>query len=84
MRLVQGFLQVVSAIDGTAIDVDHKMRFWCVNIGRPGKVPSYNNCLRILEHLWKIFCVIWKRGKNKVQWRVAEGIWVPKEEDGIY
>ena len=26
-------------------------------------------------------CVIWRRGRIPEQWRVAEGVWIPKEEN---
>ncbi|RXN08794.1 reverse transcriptase [Labeo rohita] len=31
--------------------------------------------------LWKIIKVIWRRGKVVQQWRHAEGVWIPKEEN---
>ena len=34
-----------------------------------------------MERLWKIFRVIWKRGKVPQQWKYAEGVWIPKEEN---
>ncbi len=47
--------------------------------GVPYKV--YKNCPLLLKRLWKILRVIWRRGKVAQQWRFAEGIWIPKEED---
>uniref|UniRef100_A0A3B1JAJ2 Reverse transcriptase domain-containing protein n=1 Tax=Astyanax mexicanus TaxID=7994 RepID=A0A3B1JAJ2_ASTMX len=46
--------------------------------GVPYKV--YKNCPLLLERLWKILKVIWRRGKVARQWRFAEGVWIPKEE----
>ncbi len=34
-----------------------------------------------MEHLWKIFRVIWKRGKIPQEWKCAEGVWIPREEN---
>ena len=31
--------------------------------------------------LWKILRVFWRRGRIPDQWRVAEGVWIPKEEN---
>ncbi|KAL7856407.1 hypothetical protein AOLI_G00200110 [Acnodon oligacanthus] len=33
------------------------------------------------RRLWKILKVIWRRGKVAQQWRFAEGVWIPKEEE---
>ncbi len=33
------------------------------------------------SRLWKILKVIWRRGKVAAQWRHAEGVWIPKEEN---
>lgn len=41
----------------------------------------YKNCRKLLFHLWKILRVIWRRGKIPEQWRWAEGVWIPKEEN---
>ncbi|XP_052402932.1 uncharacterized protein LOC127949523 [Carassius gibelio] len=41
----------------------------------------YNNCPKLLLRLWKILRVIWMRGRIPEQWRVAEGVWIPKEEN---
>ncbi|KAL7868065.1 hypothetical protein SRHO_G00094490 [Serrasalmus rhombeus] len=41
----------------------------------------YKNCPKLLLHLWKILRVFWRKGKIPEQWRVAEGVWIPKEED---
>ena len=48
----------------------------------PSGVPYivYKRCKRVLEILWKILRVIWRRGKIVEQWRFAEGVWIPKEE----
>lgn len=47
--------------------------------GVPYKV--YKNCLKLLHRLWKILKVVWRRGKVSQQWRYAEGVWIPKEEE---
>jgi len=41
----------------------------------------YKNCPRLLHRLWRILKVIWRRGKVAHQWRYAEGVWIPKEEE---
>lgn len=41
----------------------------------------YKHCPKLLHRLWKILRVIWRRGKTAQQWRFAEGVWIPKEED---
>ncbi|KAL1267230.1 hypothetical protein QQF64_002905 [Cirrhinus molitorella] len=35
----------------------------------------------LLQLLWKIIKVIWRRGKVAQQWRHAEEVWIPKEEN---
>ena len=49
----------------------------------PSGVPYlvYKRCPKLLRHLWKALKVIWRRGKVADQWRCAEGVWIPKEED---
>ncbi|KAL7876168.1 hypothetical protein AOLI_G00111310 [Acnodon oligacanthus] len=49
----------------------------------PSGVPYrvYKNCPKLLHRLWKILKVIWRRGKVAQQWRFAEGVWIPKEEE---
>lgn len=41
----------------------------------------YKNCLKLLLHLWKIFRVIWRRGRIPDQCSVANGIWIPKDKN---
>ncbi|XP_061905517.1 uncharacterized protein LOC133651562 [Entelurus aequoreus] len=41
----------------------------------------YKNCPKLLQRLWKILPVFWRRGRIPEQWRVAEGVWIPKEEN---
>lgn len=41
----------------------------------------FKQCPCLLERLWKIFRVIWKRGKVPQQWKYADGVWIPKEEN---
>lgn len=38
----------------------------------------YKNCPKLLLHLWKILRV---RGRIPEQWRVAEGVWILKEQN---
>ena len=40
----------------------------------------YKRCKGVLQILWKILRVIWRRGKILEQWRFAEGVWIPKKE----
>ncbi|KAL4008901.1 hypothetical protein ACER0C_002753 [Sarotherodon galilaeus] len=49
----------------------------------PSGVPYlvYKCCPELRRHLWKILKVIWRRGRVADQWRCAEGVWIPKEED---
>nr|XP_061836351.1 uncharacterized protein LOC133619387 [Nerophis lumbriciformis] len=49
----------------------------------PSGVPYlvYKRCPGLLKHLWKTLKVIWRRGRVANQWRCAEGVWIPKEED---
>ena len=48
----------------------------------PSGVPYivYKRCKGILQILWKILRVIWRRGKIVEQWRFAEGVWILKKE----
>ena len=48
----------------------------------PSGVPYivYKQCKGILQILWMILRVIWRRGKIVELWRFAEGSWIPKEE----
>ena len=41
----------------------------------------YKRCPKLLWHLWKILKVIWTKGRVADQWRWAEGVWIPKEEN---
>lgn len=43
----------------------------------------YKRCPRLLQRLWKNIKVIWRRGKVVQQWRHAEGVWIPEEENSI-
>ena len=50
----------------------------------PSGVPYlvYKRCPELLRILWKILKVIWRRGRvDPHQWRCAEGVWIPKEEN---
>ncbi|XP_062272394.1 LOW QUALITY PROTEIN: uncharacterized protein LOC133978067 [Scomber scombrus] len=49
----------------------------------PSGVPYlvYKRCPELLRHLWKTLKVIWRRGRVVDQWRCAEGVWIPKEEN---
>lgn len=48
----------------------------------PSSVPYkvYKYCPGLLERLWRIIRVIWRRGRVAKQWRHAEDVWIPKEE----
>ncbi|KAJ3605395.1 hypothetical protein NHX12_027442, partial [Muraenolepis orangiensis] len=41
----------------------------------------YKYCPKLLLRLWYILQVFWRRGWIPDQWRVAEGVWIPKEEN---
>lgn len=41
----------------------------------------YKHCPLLLKRLWKILRVIWRRGKVPNQWKQANGVWIPKEEN---
>ncbi|KAJ3583253.1 hypothetical protein NHX12_034140 [Muraenolepis orangiensis] len=41
----------------------------------------YKYCPKLLLRLWYILRVFWRRGRIPDQWRVAEGVWIPKEEN---
>ena len=49
----------------------------------PSRVPYgvYKHCPSLLQLLWKILKVIWQRGNGGDQWRFAESVWIPKEEN---
>ena len=36
---------------------------------------------KLLLRLFKLLRVFWRRGKIPDQWRVAEGVWIPNEEN---
>lgn len=42
---------------------------------------AYKHCPKLLNCLWRLLRVIWRKGKTARQWRFAEGVWIPKEED---
>lgn len=41
----------------------------------------YKRCPNLLKILWNLLRVIWRRETIMDQWRQAEGIWIPKEEN---
>ncbi|GAA6088617.1 uncharacterized protein LOC109140547 [Tachysurus ichikawai] len=41
----------------------------------------YKYCPKLLQRLWRILKVSWRKGKTLKQWQFAEGVWIPKEED---
>ncbi|KAJ3594798.1 hypothetical protein NHX12_004104 [Muraenolepis orangiensis] len=41
----------------------------------------YKYCPKLLLCLWYILRVFWRRGRIPDQWRVDEGVWIPKEEN---
>ncbi|XP_029943214.1 uncharacterized protein LOC115385372 [Salarias fasciatus] len=48
---------------------------------RRGQKYSRSAVCFFLVRLWKIIKVIWRRGRVATQWRSAEGVWIPKEEE---
>lgn len=40
----------------------------------------YKHCPKLLNWLWKILKVIWRKGIIVQQWWLAGGVWIPKEE----
>lgn len=44
-------------------------------------VGFIKNCPWLLNRLWRILKVIWRRDKVAYQWRYAEGVWIQKEEE---
>ncbi|KAJ8014696.1 hypothetical protein DPEC_G00018330 [Dallia pectoralis] len=76
------------------LDFDGKEPSWkeiqeVIKKARPGSAPGpsgvpyrvYKSCPKLQHGLWKILKVIWRRGKVAKQWRFAEGVWIPKEEE---
>ncbi|XP_063054019.1 uncharacterized protein LOC134448252 [Engraulis encrasicolus] len=62
-------------------EVVHKARA-CSAPGPSGtSYKVYKNCPKLLLRLWKILRVFWRKGKIPQQWRMAEGVWIPKEEN---
>lgn len=50
--------------------------------GRVGYLVGFiKNCPWLLNRLWRILKVIWRRDKVAYQWRYAEGVWIQKEEE---
>ncbi|XP_028310814.1 uncharacterized protein LOC114468234 [Gouania willdenowi] len=60
-----------------------------VRNARAGSAPGpsgtsykvYKNCPKPLLRLWKVLRIFWRRGRIPDQWTVAEGVWIPKEEN---
>lgn len=52
----------------------------------PSSVPYLvlKRCPELLCQLWKIIGVIWCRWRVANQWRCAEGVWIPKEENSSH
>ncbi|KAL7869384.1 hypothetical protein AOLI_G00133720 [Acnodon oligacanthus] len=63
------------------IEVIHKAR------ARSALGPSDTSCKvyktypKPLLRLWKILRVFWRKGTIPEQWQVAEGVWIPKEQN---
>ncbi|KAK0141886.1 Transposable element Tcb2 transposase [Merluccius polli] len=85
---------VLKAKGGPTTDLNSKEPSWkevqeVVKAARASSAPGpsgvpykvYKRCPRLLHRLWKILRVIWRRGKVAQQWRFAEGVWIPKEEN---
>ena len=47
--------------------------------GLPYKV--YKNCPTLLHRLWCLLKIVWKKGKVPESWKMAEGIFIPKEKN---
>ena len=47
--------------------------------GIPYKV--YKNCPKLTARLWRLMKVVWRRGKLPDCWLVADGCFIPKEEE---
>ena len=41
----------------------------------------YKKCPKLLSRLWKLMRVIWRKGHIPTHWQVADGCFVPKEEN---
>lgn len=41
----------------------------------------YKRCPKLLKLLWKTLRVVWRRGTVPDQWKRAESVWIPKEEN---
>ena len=52
------------------------------NASSPGQngLPyrMYKRCPRLLRTIWSLMCVVWRTRKVPIQWRVAEGVYIPK------
>lgn len=59
-----------------------------VRKARAGSAPGpsgisykvYKNCPKLLRRLWKLLRVIWRKGNIPESWKLAEGIFIPKED----
>ena len=47
--------------------------------GIPYKI--YKCCQRLAQRLWKLLKVVWRKGELPVSWMLAEGCFIPKEEN---
>lgn len=62
-------------------EVIRKARAGSAPVSSNTSYKVYKNCPKLLFRLWKILCVFWRRGRIPKQWRVAVGVWIPKEEN---
>ena len=48
----------------------------------PNRIPykAYKNCPKLLQRLWKLIKVVWRRGHLPDCWPRSEGCFIPKEE----
>ena len=41
----------------------------------------YENCPKLVRRLWKLLRVLWRKGEVANQWKKADGVMIPKEEN---
>ena len=41
----------------------------------------YKNCPKLVRRLWKLLRVLWRKGEVANQWKKADGVMIPKEEN---
>ncbi|XP_053391239.1 uncharacterized protein LOC128554051 [Mercenaria mercenaria] len=43
----------------------------------------YKNCPKLLQRLWKLLKVVWRKGQLPDNWLLSEGCFIPKEEGSM-